>query len=143
MPADYRIDRPRGLVISCGWGIVSDQDLLGHARALARDPAFKPSMNQVYDFRDVVDQDIGGATVLELANLSPFGPGARRAIIVRGDAAFGMARMFQILRDRARDEIQVYRELEAALAWLELADAVVDVTATLAAIRAASGEPRP
>jgi len=140
MPADYRIDRAHALVISCGWGIISDQDLLGHARALARDPAFKPSMRQLYDFRDVVDQDIGGATVLELANLSPFGSGARRAIIVRGDAAFGMARMFQILRDRALDEIQVFRELEPALHWLELADAAADVTATLAAVRSASGE---
>ncbi len=140
MPAHYRIDRPRALVISCGWGIITDQDLLGHARSLARDPQFRPTMKQLYDFRDVVDQDIGGATVLELANLSPFGSGARRAIIVRGDAAFGMARMFQILRDRAQDEIQVFRELEASLNWLELADAAADVTATLAAIRSDDGE---
>jgi len=135
MPAAYRIDRERALVISCGWGLVSDQDLLGHARALARDPHFRPEMRQLYDFREVVAHDLGGATVLELANLSPFGPGARRALIVGGEVAFGMAEMFKILRDNARDAIEVFRELPPALEWLGLAADAAAVTATLASIR--------
>jgi hypothetical protein len=139
MPSDYRIDRPRSLVISRSWGMVTDQDLLGHARALGRDPHFRSDMRQLYDFREVTIPNVGSATVLELANLSPFGVGARRACIVGSEVAFGMARMFQMLRDTARDEIQVFREAEPALEWLGLTEDAADVLAELAAIRPAAG----
>ena len=137
MPADYRIARALGLVISRGWGVVTDDDLLGHARALGRDPHFRPDLRQLYDFRDAAAQDFGGATVLELANLSPFGAGARRAIVVGGDIAFGMAQMFKLLRDNLRDDIRVFRDVGEALAWLDLAEHAAEVLATLATIREA------
>jgi len=134
MPAAYVIDRTRGLVLSRAWGILTDQDLLGHARALARDPAFKPEMRQLFDFRDVVDQDLGGATLLELANLSPFGAGARRATIVRGAAGYGVARLFQLLRFHVKEEVRAFREVEPALAWLDLTADAAAVLAELAAV---------
>ena len=43
--------------------------------------------------------------------------------------------MFKILRDNARDTIELFRELPAALEWLGLAADAAVVAATLASIR--------
>jgi hypothetical protein len=132
MSFDYHVDPIRGLVISRAWGILTDQDLLAHPRALAEDPLFRPSMNQLTDFREVTDFRVESATIHRIAGLSPFGAGARRALLVGSESLYGMARMYQILRDTAPDDLQVFRELDAALEWLGLkADA--DVLAALAA----------
>src|SRR4051794_7977313 len=38
MPATYEIDRERRLVLSRGWGVFTEQDLLGHFTMLGADP---------------------------------------------------------------------------------------------------------
>ena len=37
MPASYLIDLPRGVVFSRGWGLLTDEEILAHARALRAD----------------------------------------------------------------------------------------------------------
>ena len=122
MPGGYLIDLPRRLVLSRAWGYASDEELLRHAQALAADPDFHPSFAQVADLRAVEDFELRVSTLRELASLSPFGAGSRRALVVGSPAAYGMARMFQVFRQRSPDAVQVFRTLAAALEWLTLAD---------------------
>jgi hypothetical protein len=72
-----------------------------------------------------------------MVRLTPFGAGARRAIVVGSDVVYGMARMYQILRDTAPDHLEVFRDLASNVAWLGLTEAATDVQVLLAAIRPA------
>jgi hypothetical protein len=128
MPGMYTVDPERRLVLSRGWGVVTGEELLGHARTLAADPRFESSFRQLADLRDVTGLDFGLPTVREIARINPFGTGARRAIIIGNDLAYGVIQMYQMLRDRTTQEVFVFRELEPALEWLGLSadvDAIV------------------
>ena len=118
MPADYRIDRLKGVVYSRAWGVLTDQDLADNRAALFADPAFEPDLAQLYDFTDVSAIKVTSAALQRLALTSRFAPVALRAIVVSTDEAFGMARMYSILSGR-EETIQVFRDRESAVRWLE------------------------
>lgn len=130
MPVSFAIDQTRSAVLSRGWGTVTGHELLAHARTLAADARFHPHFCQLVELREVVTVDASSASISELAEVSPFGAGARRAIVVSTDVAYGMARMFQILRTTP-DEIFVFRDMEAALAWLGMAESKAEVLSIL------------
>jgi hypothetical protein len=123
MSGAYTIDLKRSLVRSRGWGVLTDRELLAHVRALTVDPHFAPNFHQLADLRDVTDVQITSATIKEMVRLNPFWAGARRALVITNDVLFGMARMYQILKDESPDELQIFRNMEDALQWLGLADA--------------------
>ena len=131
MPAIYTIDPARSLVLSCGWGIVTEREFLAHVLALTADARFAPHFHQLVDLRDVTDVRLTFSTVRELARLNPFGAGARRALVVTCDVVFGMARMYQILTDESPDELEIFRKLDDALQWLGIADAKEELLAAL------------
>lgn len=141
MPFGYHIDLPRGLVLTRAWGVVTNRDLFGHATALARDPQFRRDMRQLADFRGMTDVGFDSASVHAMVGLNPFGKGARRAVLVPTDVGYGMVRMYQMLRDPALDELDVFRQLDAALEWLGLQEDAAEVTAALADIHGPPGPP--
>jgi hypothetical protein len=98
MPCGYIIDLARSLVLSRGWDIVTDRELLAHVRALTIDPRFVRNLHQLADLRDVADVEVTAATIREMASLNPYGDGSRRAVVVTSDVLFGMARMYQMNR---------------------------------------------
>jgi len=122
MPGGYSIEPNRSIVLSRAWGVLEDRELLAHARALAADPRFKPHFRQISDFRDVTDFHLTDQVIREMVYLSPFGAGARRALVVGTDVAFGLARMFQILREQSPDEIAIFRDMDKALEWLGVSE---------------------
>ena len=131
MPVGYTIDLARSLVLSRGWGVVTDRELLAHARALTADPRFARSFHQLADLRDVTDLQVTASTIREMVRLNPFGAGARRAMVVTCDVAFGMARMYQILRDGSPDKLEIFREMDDALQWLGIVEAKAELLSAL------------
>ncbi|MEI8014653.1 MAG: hypothetical protein WCH20_07410 [Nitrospira sp.] len=123
MPCAYTIDLARSLVLSRGWGEITDRELLAHVHALTADPRFARNFHQLADLRDVTDVRITASCIREMVRLNPYGTGARRALVVTNDVVFGMARMYQILSDESPDEFEIFRKLDDALRWLELIDA--------------------
>lgn len=123
MPGAYTIDLARSLVLSRGWGIVTDRELLAHVHALTANPRFAPHFRQLADLRDVTDFQVAASTIREMVRLNPFGAGARRALVVTSDGVFGMVRMYQLLTDESPDELQIFRKMDDALRWLWIADA--------------------
>ena len=120
MPGAYTIDLARSLVLSRGWGVVTDRELLAHARALTA------------DLRDVTDAQVTASTNKQmLVRLNPFGAGARRAMVVTCDVAFGMARMYQIPRDGSPDKLEIFREMDDALQWLGIVEAKAELLSAL------------
>jgi hypothetical protein len=135
MASAYLVDTSRSLVLSKAFGTLTDDDLLGHVRALRADATFHNRMFQIADFRDVVKIAISSVGVRKLGALNPFGEGARRAVVVTTDFAYGMARMYEMIREPSDDELEIFRTLEKAVEWLGLGDELETISARLDTLR--------
>ena len=120
VPTTYRLDLANRVVYSRAWGVVWDGEFEAHSRALKADARFAPDFRQLQDLVDVTEPRVTPAGLRRVAGLNPFGQHARRAVLVASDIAFGFARMHEMLRVDAEDELQVFRDRAAALAWLGL-----------------------
>jgi hypothetical protein len=120
MPADYTVDKEQGVVFTCAWGKLTDEDALAHQQRLRADPAFKSWYRQLADFSAVEQFELTPKGIRLLASGDPWGPGARRAVVSPTDIAFGMMRMFQILLGEGTQDTAVFRTRPEALSWLGL-----------------------
>lgn len=119
MPAFYKIDKERRFVLSSGTGVFNLEDARLHQERLLADPEFDPSYSQLLDFTHITQIDLTASDVQRLALRNIFSPDSRRAILVPNDLAFGLGRMFEILREAAGERgIRVFRNLEDALEWV-------------------------
>jgi hypothetical protein len=120
MPGCYQIEPKNSLVISQAWGILTDAELLAHARQLGADPKFRGLTRQLAVLTDVTDALVNQDSMRELVKASPWGEGARRAVVAGSELVFGMARMYELLNSASSDEFQVFRDLTPAIQWLGL-----------------------
>ena len=120
MPASYRIDVARRLVLSRAWGVFTAQDLLDHYNALAADPAFDPSFSQLVDLRDVEQVELDTSVIRRHALERLFGGGAQRALVVSSDMHYGLARMYGAFAEFASQNVKVFRDMHEAEQWLGL-----------------------
>jgi hypothetical protein len=119
MPAFYKIDRERRLVLSTGSGVFSLADARSHQEKLSKDPDFGPSFSQIADFTQVTRIELSADDVRLLAQRNLFSPDSRRAFIMPNELAYGLGRMYGILRELAGETgIRIFRTLEEALDWV-------------------------
>ena len=119
MPAYFKIDKERRLVMSTAAGVLTLADALTHQESLLKDPDFDPSFCQLIDFTHVTNVELEAEGVRRLAQRSIFSPDSRRAILVASDLVFGFSRMFEIYRETAGEKgIHVFRNLDDALEWV-------------------------
>jgi hypothetical protein len=122
--AFYKIDKERRLVLSSGTGVLTREDILGHMERLSKDPDFDPAFSQLMDCTQITTLEIGPEDVRQFAQRNIFSPRSRRAIVVKDDLQFGLARMFEIHRDlNGETGIRVFRTLDDALDWILVGDA--------------------
>jgi hypothetical protein len=118
MPASYRIDIDRRIILSTGTGKLTDDDLREHQRAVLADPDFDPTLNQLWDLQQVETLDISNAALRDLASSRSYAAGTKRAVVAPRDVLYGTARMFQTLHDEAPEDVRVFRDADEAKAWL-------------------------
>ena len=121
MPASYHIDPERRTIFSSATGVVTDDDLKGHQSRLRSDPAFDRTFNQLWDLRGVAEARVTNGAIRTLADSRSFDAGARRGVVAPQDLVYGLARMFEMLRDDSEEEIRAFRNFEEAKQWLGLA----------------------
>ena len=68
---------------------------------------------------DATEILVGSEMVRDAARNQFFAPGVRRALVATSDVAFGMARMYAIASEHAGQTIEVFRDMNAAEAWLD------------------------
>ena len=108
-------DRVVTLVVS---GEVSDEGLLSLPAKLRTAPEVEPGFGLLIDLRNAVGRDLTPKGVHDLAELPlVLSPDSRRAVVVPSDFGFGMARMYQALRDGSGD-MRVSRNLDEARRWV-------------------------
>jgi hypothetical protein len=120
MPVSYVIDVEQRLVRSRAWGVLSDEDLITHYRAIAADPLFEPTFSQLGDLRDVTGVSLNATTIRSESTLLVFDRAARRALVASSDLAFGISRMYAQQAEAAPQNIQVFRDMREAERWLAL-----------------------
>lgn len=119
MPVHYKIDKERRLVVSTASGVLTPEDIFAHQKALGKDPDFDRMFSQLSDFTQVTELNLTQQDVLKIAEATLFAPDARRAIVVKDKRAFGLARMFEVLRaDKGDRGIVVFGDYDEGLAWV-------------------------
>ena len=120
MPAFYQIDKQRRLVMSTASGVLTRDGVFAPQQQLLSDPDFEPSFSPLADFKHATRIDLSADDVRIFAESTIFSADSRRAFIVGTDFAYGLGRMFEILRE-SKDEhgIRDFRSLEEALDFLQ------------------------
>ena len=116
MPLTFTYDAERELVVGVATGRFSGADL-GESEM----PDYPIGTPELLDVRAVTEVDVTGADIRRVAERERLGPTriSRMAIVTGSTVGYGLSRMFQMLADEAEYEIEVFRELDDALKWLE------------------------
>jgi hypothetical protein len=120
LPASYTIDSDRKLVVTRIWGAATEDDIYDHGQRLRNDPQFRPDFRQLVDMTELTEIRVGSGVIRDASRNQFFSPGVRRAVVANSEAAFGMARMYAIASEETGQTIQVFRDMSAAEAWLNL-----------------------
>ncbi len=119
MPAFYKIDKERRLVLSTASGVFTLADAVSHMERLSKDQDFDPTFSQISDFTHVTTIDLSNDEIRQLARRTIFSAHSRRAFIAPNETIFGIGHMFEILRGLEGEKgIRIFRALEEALDWV-------------------------
>lgn len=100
-------------------GVLTRQDILGHMDRLSNDPDFDPDFCQLIDFTQITGVEFGPEDVRQFAERSIYSSRSRRALLVKDDLQFGLARMYEIHRElKGESGIRVFRSADEALDWI-------------------------
>ncbi len=119
MPAYFKIDKEHRLVMSTLSGVLTLADALAHQENLRKHPDFDPTFSQLMDGTHLTTIELRKEDIDRLARDSIFSSDSRRAFVTSSDVAFGLARMFEMLRNALGEKgIRVFRSLDEALEWV-------------------------
>ena len=128
MPATYEIDVARRLVLSHGWGVFTEQDLLGHFTRLGADPAFQSTFSQLADLRDVERAEVRREFLRRHALEYLFDRHSQRAIVVSSAEHYELARIYAAFAQYAPQNVHVFRDMHDAEEWLGITAAPMSTT---------------
>ena len=100
MQVDRKIDAEARVVVLTVSGEIGDRELLSLPDQLEKDPEVRPDFALLIDLRQASGQKVTTAGVRSLA-AQPLvlSPTSRRAVVVPTKLGFGMARMYEMLRE--------------------------------------------
>ncbi len=122
MPVSFHIDAARGIVFTTAEGVVTDHDMADYRRRLVVDCNFRPDLDQLSDYRGATEFRVSTKFQAELAARSPFGEGARRAVVADRDEVYGVLRAAETIHSDRPDEFRLFRDMVEARQWLGLDD---------------------
>ncbi len=118
----YSVRKADGLIWIRLAGEMTTDELLGMMdEIVAVEDANPAPIDRIADMTDLASAGISGddLRLLTLVRQSrPVRGPTRLAIAAPGDAEFGFGRMYQMMNERPDFAIEVFRSMEAALAWL-------------------------
>jgi hypothetical protein len=119
VPALYKIDKKRQLVLTCGFGSFTLADAQAHEERLLDDPDFDPNLSEIADFTCVTEFAIGDHELEKLAKKATFSVHSRRALIVPNHAASALRAINQTaMNSEGPTNFRVFRDLTMALDWV-------------------------
>jgi len=120
MSVRYSIEHELRLIRVTLTGELSDESLVEADTVFREDEDANPDYDQLMDCSHAVGQSITREALIDLTSRPPyFSNRCRRAIVVSTKAAFGMARMFELLREDKAGEFRVFYDVHQAETWLK------------------------
>lgn len=121
----FNIFPEKNLIIYRPVGIISATDIIDYIQNVVKDDKFKEGLMEYIDLSEVEDWQLDHQEVEKVTYVDSNGMGTVKkinkcAIFAPSDIAFGMARMYQNFADKYNSNIYISREMEDALAYLEL-----------------------
>ncbi len=117
----YEVDPEQTCLLAQARGELSRECLRAHWSA-ARHASEIRNLDALYDFREVDTVTVSVAAVHDLAREVAARPNERKiALVAERSVVYGMSRMFQTLAEDKLPNLRIFRELEPALEYLELA----------------------
>lgn len=118
MPVTFTIDVQRRLLIARASGMLVDDDLREGRRELLDDPDFDRDFNELFDAREVVEVAFSAEAMARMAQTSVLARESRRAFLATTAYQYRMACLFVTLAQPYQPNVQVFRDMDEALAWL-------------------------
>lgn len=122
MPMYYKIDSNRGLLFVVGEGDTSQAERLAAMQTWLNDPEFRPGLQTLADFSESTNvptlAELEEIVLLIKKNASAIGQ-VKIAMVTSRPVSFGVARQFSALAPGGFLTVQVFKDRDAALAWLE------------------------
>jgi hypothetical protein len=104
------------LVVS---GELDDRGLLSLGEELAKTPEAELDFSLLIDLRKASGQNVTSAgTRAAAAHPLVLKPASRRAVVVPSELGFGMARMYEMLREGSGAKMRVFRDYDEAERWV-------------------------
>jgi hypothetical protein len=124
MPISYTVDSDKGRVVVRFTGTVRDQDLFTTCHELYGDPRHRIGMPELTDCRVLQRAEFTGAGLRVLARmtatkLDPAQQPWKVAVVAPQSVVYGLARMYELLREGSPEHVEVFRDLAAAEQWLD------------------------
>lgn len=122
MPVTYTIDDAAGIVRVRGTGALTNEEVLACIEQVYSDPARKPGMPTLIDYRDIqgtglTPQGMEAAAILKKALLA-HEPAWATAFVAPQDDVFWLARTYEVLRSGTAERLRVFRDPAEAEQWL-------------------------
>ena len=125
MPITYHFKPDKKLVILAHVGAVTDDEFLSFYKALYEDTQFDKSFNLLIDLQKAESSVRSAIALDEFAEYirQQYVSTTSRpkvAVVATEDISFGLARMYEAFSSAVPWEFVVFRTTDAALAWLDL-----------------------
>lgn len=118
MPVRFSLDRERRLVIVQASGVLVDDDVHTGRQELLDDPEFDRDFGQLFDARAVDEVQLSVEVMGRMAQTSILARESRRAFVATTPYQYRMASLFVTLAQPYQPNVQVFRDIDEALAWL-------------------------
>lgn len=122
MPYKFELDSVAHVVRSCGWGVLTDDDLLSHLERMGEffaNGTLDSTWAQVADLSAVESfRDVSYKGLCRQASLNPWPKGSLRLVIAPMDIGFGLSRMYQLLCEDRGEDVRIVRSEAEALALI-------------------------
>ena len=121
MPLEYDVETETGLVVVHASGEIPPEEYFGLWATFIEDDRIQNAPRILADFREI-ELSRSGADIRRVAlgskRFHAFMLGGSQAVVATQEASFGMARMYEALLEGTGFEIEVFRDLEEARAWI-------------------------
>jgi hypothetical protein len=117
MPISASVDRNRRLICITVQGPLRDEDLRQLSKQVRAEPAFGDGLPVLYDCTGATEILVTGDMIFNLGTAAR-GDHNLVAFVASTPAAFGLARMYQIVADENGSRVRVFATAHEALAWL-------------------------
>lgn len=116
----YAWDEERQIFVATWTGVITDRVLLRCYEAYYSAPDYDPACRELADLRGLTGVKLTTEGLKKLAELAQrYHRSGRTATLAPTDISYGLGRMYHVFGPDASTRFEVFRELPAALEWLQ------------------------